>query len=98
MRTQPVHRTSGRCSNRPRRDDKAGYPGTHPHPEALQCSPPIENQQWLCNLRRMSPMSRWRWTPIAAIIGLNVTILDETVVFLALERDRPPTPLSSSSA
>ncbi len=28
--------------------------------------------------------ARKRWTLVAAIIGLNVTILDETVVFLAL--------------
>lgn len=32
----------------------------------------------------MNPRSRQRWTLIAAIIGLNITILDETVVFLAL--------------
>ncbi len=30
--------------------------------------------------------SRKRWTLVAAIIGLNITILDETVVFLALPR------------
>src|SRR5260370_19304850 len=34
--------------------------------------------------RTMSEASRKRWTLIAAIIGLNITILDETVVFLAL--------------
>jgi hypothetical protein len=28
--------------------------------------------------------ARKRWTLIAAILGLNITILDETVVFLAL--------------
>jgi len=32
----------------------------------------------------MSEASRKRWTLIAAIIGLNITILDETVVLLAL--------------
>jgi EmrB/QacA subfamily drug resistance transporter len=32
----------------------------------------------------MSEASRKRWTLMAAIIGLNITILDETVVFLAL--------------
>jgi EmrB/QacA subfamily drug resistance transporter len=31
-----------------------------------------------------SAASRRRWTLIAAILGLNITILDETVVFLAL--------------
>ncbi len=34
--------------------------------------------------RTMSEASRKRWTLIAAIIGLNITILDETVVFLAM--------------
>ncbi len=32
----------------------------------------------------MTEAARKRWTLIAAIIGLNITILDETVVFLAL--------------
>src|SRR5260370_4366957 len=32
----------------------------------------------------MTEASRKRWTLVAAIIGLNITILDETVVFLAL--------------
>jgi len=32
----------------------------------------------------MTTASRKRWTLVAAIIGLNITILDETVVFLAL--------------
>ncbi len=32
----------------------------------------------------MSEAARKRWTLIAAILGLNITILDETVVFLAL--------------
>jgi EmrB/QacA subfamily drug resistance transporter len=32
----------------------------------------------------MGIASRRRWTLIAAIVGLNITILDETVVFLAL--------------
>jgi len=32
----------------------------------------------------MSEAARKRWTLVAAIIGLNITILDETVVFLAL--------------
>ncbi len=32
----------------------------------------------------MTEASRQRWTLVAAIIGLNITILDETVVFLAL--------------
>jgi EmrB/QacA subfamily drug resistance transporter len=34
--------------------------------------------------RTMTEASRKRWTLVAAIIGLNITILDETVVFLAL--------------
>jgi EmrB/QacA subfamily drug resistance transporter len=33
---------------------------------------------------RRSPPLRKRWTLVAAILGLNITILDETVVFLAL--------------
>lgn len=32
----------------------------------------------------LSEVTRKRWTLVAAIIGLNITILDETVVFLAL--------------
>jgi EmrB/QacA subfamily drug resistance transporter len=32
----------------------------------------------------MTEAARKRWTLVAAIIGLNITILDETVVFLAL--------------
>ncbi len=32
----------------------------------------------------MTAAARKRWTLVAAIIGLNITILDETVVFLAL--------------
>src|SRR5258708_3955958 len=32
----------------------------------------------------MTEATRKRWTLVAAIIGLNITILDETVVFLAL--------------
>ena len=32
----------------------------------------------------MTKAARKRWTLVAAIIGLNITILDETVVFLAL--------------
>jgi len=32
----------------------------------------------------LGPGARRRWTLIAAILGLNITILDETVVFLAL--------------
>jgi EmrB/QacA subfamily drug resistance transporter len=36
------------------------------------------------NRSRVGIASRRRWTLIAAILGLNITILDETVVFLAL--------------
>ena len=32
----------------------------------------------------INALARKRWTLIAAILGLNITILDETVVFLAL--------------
>jgi len=32
----------------------------------------------------MTEESRKRWTLVAAIIGLNITILDETVVLQAL--------------
>jgi len=32
----------------------------------------------------MTGAARQRWTLITAILGLNITILDETVVFLAL--------------
>src|SRR5260370_1987771 len=34
--------------------------------------------------RAMTEAARKRWTLVAAILGLNITILDETVVFLAL--------------
>ena len=34
--------------------------------------------------KTMSKAARERWTLVSAIIGLNITILDETVVFLAL--------------
>ena len=36
------------------------------------------------SLPNIGTAARRRWTLIAAILGLNITILDETVVFLAL--------------
>lgn len=38
----------------------------------------------MLNRTSISAVARRRWTLIAAILGLNITILDETVVFLAL--------------
>ncbi len=38
----------------------------------------------MLNRPKFDVASRRRWTLIAAILGLNITILDETVVFLLL--------------